>query len=483
MRRTRILATIGPVSRDPATLVALLAAGSDAFRLNFSHGTIETHAEACRRIREAEAKAGRPAAILQDLAGPKMRIGPLDAPIDLADGDPLVVEQGHFVGGPGRVSTAVEALFTSVHPGHRLLLDDGLVELEVTGVAPGRLTTRVVAGGTLESHKGITVPGVTLRMPALTAKDADDLRAGVAMGVDLVAVSFVQSADDVLMARAAAAAAGAADMPIIAKIEKPRAVEHVDEILEVADGLMVARGDLGLELPLETLPAVQRRLVAAARRRGVPVIVATQVLESMRSEPRPTRAEVTDAAHAVDERVDAIMLAGETAVGRYAVRAVETLDAIVRAAEQAHLELRPSTFELRTPDFERRTSNGLRTSDSELQSGDHGRALCEAAVAMAERARAAAIVAVTEAGKTARLLAALRPAARILAATPNAQTARRLSLVWGVAPLIIDRPAIPVVREALVARGLVPSGTSVVFVSMQPTLGRDDANFVHVERV
>ena len=295
MPRTRILATIGPASSDAPTIAALLDAGADAFRLNFSHGSIETHQAACLRIREAARQCHRDVAILQDLAGPKIRIGPLDAPIRLRASDPLIIERGEFVGGPDRVSCAFDALFTSVATGQRLLVDDGTIELDVVDVAPGRLTTRVRADAVLEGHKGINVPGA-IRTSALTSKDIEDLRAGIAMGVDLVALSFVQSADDIRAARATAAAAGATDLPIVAKIEKPQAVEHVDEILQVADGLMIARGDLGIEIPLETVPAVQKRLIRAARQRGVPVILATQVLESMRTSPRPTRAEVTDAA-------------------------------------------------------------------------------------------------------------------------------------------------------------------------------------------
>ncbi|HYN08349.1 MAG TPA: pyruvate kinase [Vicinamibacterales bacterium] len=477
MRRTRILATIGPACADHATIAALLAAGTDAFRLNFSHGTIETHAEACRRIRDIAGAARRDVAILQDLSGPKIRIGPIDHPIDLADGSDLVIAQGEFAGKAGRVSAASDALFTSVRTGHTLLLDDGRIELTVTGVAPGEISTRVVAGGRLEAHKGINVPGVALRTSALTPKDIEDLRAGVAMGVDLVALSFVQSADDVRAAKAAAASAGAPDMPIIAKIEKPQAVEHLDDILQVADGLMVARGDLGIEMPLETLPAVQKRLILAARRRGIPVIVATQVLESMREEPRPTRAEVTDAAHAVDEGADAIMLAGETAVGRYPVKAVSTLDAIIREAEKA-LATTPGRS-LYGEDIRLAVPDGHSASIK----GDHGRALCEAAVTLAERARATAIVAVTGAGKTARMLAALRPGVRILAVTPTVKTAARLALVWGVTPVTTEGLAPEDVRETLIARALVPAGATVVFVSMHPVLSREGTNFVRVERL
>ena len=463
MRRTRILATLGPASSDPAIIRELLDAGADAFRLNFSHGTVADHATMCRRVREAAAAAGREVAVLQDLSGPKIRIGPLERPIPLTEGQTLVIEHGDFTGGPGRVSCAFDALFTSVQAGHRLLVDDGHLELEVTAVAPGKLTTKIVIGGALGAHKGINVPGVPLRTSALTAKDRDDLKAGIEMGVDLVALSFVQSADDIVAAHAAAASAGAPDLPIIAKIEKPQAVAQIDEILEVADGLMVARGDLGIELPLERLPAVQKRLVMAARKRGVPVIVATQVLESMRFEPRPTRAEVTDAAHAVDEGVDAIMLAGETAAGKYPVRAVATLDAIVSEAEAA---------------------GGSSRIVVDLPSvSDHGRALCEAALTLADRSRAAAIVAVTRGGHTARMLAALRPAARIIAATLNAKAAAQLSLLWGVTPVVTSESTLPAIRDLLVSRGLAPTGAVVVFVAISAVLSQDGANFVHVERL
>jgi pyruvate kinase len=462
-RRTRILVTVGPASDNPAMLTALLAAGADAFRLNFSHGTRETHAATYTRIRAAASAAGRDVAILQDLSGPKIRVGALAAPLTLEDGAMLRIRSGPHLGGPGEVGCTFDALFLSVRPGDLLLLDDGRIELEVTRADPSGLETRVISGGVLESHKGINVPGTALRTSAVTPKDLDDLRAGVAMGVDAVAVSFVQSPDDVLAARAAAAAAGAPDLPIIAKIEKPQAVDRLDEIVRVADGLMVARGDLGIEMPLEKLPAVQRRIVLGARRRGVPVILATQVLESMRIEPRPTRAEVTDAAHAVGERVDTIMLAGETAVGRHPARAVAVLDTIVREAETT-----PATIEVAVTDG--------------VGSPEHGRALCEAAVTLAARAGASAIVALTEAGNTARMLAALRPAARILAATPSRQTASRLALVWGVTPVVIPDTTLASVRETIVARGLVPAGAVIVLVSMQPALGREGRNFVQVER-
>ena len=471
MRRTGILATLGPATDDLVSIRCLVRAGVDALRLNFSHGTHDAHRRLAGLIREAAAAEGRPIAILQDLAGPKIRIGRIDPPdVPLADGDRLVIELGDAVGEPGRVFCNVPAFFEAVRPGQRVLVDDGKIELEVTDAETGRATTRVVNGGVLSGGKGLSMPGAHLRLPALTDKDRADLAAGVAMGVDLVAVSFVQGPEDVLEAKSLTAAAGAPDIPIIAKIEKPRAVERIEQIVQAADGVMVARGDLGIELPLETLPAVQKQIVQTARRHGVPAIVATQVLESMREEPRPTRAEVTDAAHAVDESVDAIMLAGETAVGKFPERAVRTLDAIIREAERAVGE---------TGRFDALH----RVDPAKLATSEHAIALCEGAAALAARAGASAIVAMTQAGKTARLLAALRPSARIIAGTPNIRTAASLALIWGVMPIVVETPTLQAVRDAILARGLVERGSILVFVSIHPALGREDANFMHVEKL
>ncbi|HEX5068797.1 MAG TPA: pyruvate kinase, partial [Vicinamibacterales bacterium] len=444
---------------------ALIDAGTDVMRLNFSHGTIEWHADVCSRIRRAATDAGRFVAVLQDLSGPKIRIGALASPISLEPGGGLAIELGDFAGGPGRVSTTFDALFHSVSAGARLLLDDGRIELDVTRVSPGRLETRVITGGLLESHKGINAPGVEMKTPAMTAKDATDLAAGIRMGVDLVAVSFVQSADDLRRVRAAAAQAGAPQLPLVAKIEKPHAVERVESILDACDALMVARGDLGIEMPLETIPAVQRRLVVAARRRGAPVIVATQVLESMRSSPRPTRAEVTDAAEIVEEGADGVLLTGETAIGRYPEAAVSTLDRILREAERSRSPASPAVAE----------------GDSGRQPA-HARALAEAAVALAARANARAIVALTGSGHTALVLAALRPAARILALTPNPTTASRLAVVWGVQPILASGDGLDHARGLLRSQNLVGAGSVVVFVAIGPDLANDGAsNFVHAE--
>jgi pyruvate kinase len=461
MRRTRILATLGPASCEPAVIADLIAAGADAFRLNFSHGTHEEHGDACRRVRAAAAE--RPIAVLQDLGGPKIRTGPVAAPIALAPGDALTIARGQLIGRPGRVSCASDALFRSVTGGARLLVDDGLIELRVEKASADGLETRVVVGGLLGAEKGINLPGAPILTSAVTPKDEDDLRFGLSIGVDAVALSFVQSADDVRRVKAIAASAGAPDVVVIAKIERPQAIAHLEEILDVADGLMVARGDLGIEVPLETLPALQKRIVAAARARGVPVIVATEVLESMRHAPRPTRAEVTDAAHAVDERADVIMLSGETAAGDYPVRTVETLAAIIGEAERAS----------EAPALARIESAGW---------SPHARALGEAAVTLAAQAKAAAIVAVTTGGNTARLLAALRPDAAIVAATPNARLAAQLSLVWGVTPIVCAEASLEAVRDAVRACAIVPAGAAVVYVSIDADLGADSRNYVRIER-
>ena len=465
IRHTKIVATLGPSSSAPKTLDALIAAGVDVFRLNFSHGTHDSHAEAFRNVRESASRAGRRVAILQDLSGPKIRTGPLrdKKPIQLRNGDELRLAAGSGEGEPGRVFTPYEELISSVHPGDRLLLDDGRIELSVTGRGDRELIAKVIHGGTLGEHKGISAPGVRLPATAVTPKDEVDLRFGLRLGVDLVALSFVQTPDDLMRARAIVQAAGA-DVPLIAKIERPQAVEHLTDIIGVSDGVMVARGDLGLECPLEQVPRIQKEVIRSARTLGRPVIVATQVFESMLTEPRPTRAEVSDAASAVDQGADAIMLAGETAVGEHPVRAVETLAAVICDAETL-----PST-------------DAVPLAADPIGSR-HGRALCEAAVTLATTGQAEAIVAVTRGGKTARLLSALRPRASILAATPNEKIANRLALWWGVKPLLSPTPD-PVALDAwLRSTASVSSKGVVVFINVSPDLTRHDANYLNVRRL
>jgi pyruvate kinase len=469
MRHTKIIATVGPASDAPEMLDALIASGTDIFRLNFSHGTHESHEQAYERIRAAASRARRQVAIMQDLGGPKIRTGRLaaGAPLQLRDGDRLTIAAGDFAGGASRISTTFEGLARGVHPGDRLLLSDGSIELRVDSTDGRDIQTTVLEGGPLGENKGINAPGVPLPASAITLKDADDLRFGLALGVDLVAVSFVQSAADLRQAKELIADSDAPrDVPLIAKLERPRALDHLDEILGACEAVMVARGDLGLEMPLERVPRAQKEIIAAARRHRVPVIVATQVLESMTTETRPTRAEVSDAANVVEDGVDAIMLAGETAVGAHPSRTVQTLDAIIRDAESGRQ---------REPSFH----SGI---------ADPAQALCEAAVTLAERGNARAIVAVTRSGSTARWLSALRPRAPIFATTDRDETARRLAIYWGVVPIRTDigenvESAGTLIGEELVARRLVNAGDAVVLVSVNPDLTRTDANFLKLQRV
>jgi pyruvate kinase len=480
-RRTRIIATLGPASAAPDVLEALVAADVDVFRLNFSHGTHESHGRMFRAVRAAAARACRHVAILQDLSGPKIRTGRMRGgqPIELHKGDELRLAAGDGEGGPERIFTPYAELIAYAEAGARLLLDDGKIELRVRERAGSELVTEVVNGGSLGEHKGINAPGVKLPAAAVTKKDEDDLKFGLDLGVDMVALSFVQTPDDCFTARRIMRAANA-DVPLIAKIERPQALEHLDAILAAVDGVMVARGDLGLECPLEQIPRIQKTIIARARALGRPVIVATQVLESMRTEPRPTRAEVSDAATAVDQGVDAIMLAGETAAGEYPVQAVETLSAIIRDAETVAtpaVTLGPNVS-LFGPHGSEPPSDGF-----DAFRILHGRAMCEAAVTLASTGQAEAIVAVTQHGKTAQLLSSLRPGASIVAVTPSDVVARRLKLYWGVRPVVSDLEDLRALEPPIRSTVTLSSRAVVVFININPDLSRVDANFLNVQRL
>jgi pyruvate kinase len=446
-------------------------AGVDVFRLNFSHGSHEVHGEAVKRIRAASKAAGRSLAILQDLSGPKIRTGALEGgrALTLEPGDELRIASGDFPGTTERISTTYDALAASVKLGDTLLLDDGHIELRVESSDGAEICTTVIEGGELGQHKGINAPGVELPTEALSTKDLADLQFGAKVGVDMLAVSFVRRASDLRQAREALSEAGAGLTPIVAKFERPEALSDIDNILDACNAIMVARGDLGLELPLERVPRVQKVLTRMARARGIPVIVATQVLESMRTKPRPTRAEVSDAANAVDDGVDAIMLAGETAIGEYPVRSVRTLDAVLREAESL-----PPT--------------GSVLFDNTGPLAGHDRGLCESAVTLAARSRAAAIVALTRSGETARLLAALRPRAPVYAATDQSKVARRLSLLWGVVPVLTSLKGdatedIARIGTDLVAKGAVAPSSVIVVVGVNADLAAGPSNFLKIQKV
>jgi pyruvate kinase len=471
MRHTKIIATLGPATSSAEAIRDLVDAGVDVFRLNFSHGSHEAHGTIVTRVRAAADSAGRSLAILQDLSGPKIRTGALDGdtPLRLQPGDELRIASGDFAGTVGRISTTYAGLAISVKAGDTLLLDDGHIELRVEASDGVEIRTTVVDGGELGAHKGINAPGVELPAEALSEKDLADLRFGAEMGIDLLAVSFVRRASDLRQAREALREAGAGLTPLIAKLERPEALSDIENILDACEAIMVARGDLGLELPLERVPRVQKVLTRMARAQGKPVIVATQVFESMRTKPRPTRAEVSDAANAVDDGVDAIMLAGETAVGGYPIRAVSTLDVVLREAEGL-----PSTAPV--------------ALESVGALAGHGRALCESAVTLARHSQAAAIVALTRSGETARLLAALRPRVPIYAATDRPKVARQLALLWGVVPVVSDLDGdatqdVARIGTELVARGEIAKSSVIVVVGVNSELEAGPSNFLKIQRV
>jgi pyruvate kinase len=453
--RTKIVCTIGPASRSPEVLSRLVAAGMDVARLNFSHGSHAEHAAVIGAVRAIAESAGRPVAILQDLAGIKLRIG------DIAGGSAFLVSGAPFTltarGVPGdarEVSVNEASLPRFVRAGDRLLLCDGEIELVVDEAANGDIRCRVVAGGTLSSHKGISLPSTPFGAPGLTAKDREDLAFGVAHGVDYVALSFVRTADDVRAARAFLDERGFA-VPLVAKIEKREAISHIDEILAAADGLMVARGDLGVETPLEHVPLLQKMLIDRANRAGKPVITATQMLLSMVENPRPTRAEVGDVANAILDGTDAVMLSEETASGRYPVEAVATMKRIAEDTETAF------PFDRWMRKFE----------DKSLQTLPE--AVAGAAVELAEHIGASAILAWTESGATARLVARHRPRPPIVALATRKETARRLALVWGVVPLLASAADGPdaMLENApalAVAKGLLRPGERAVITAGLP---------------
>jgi pyruvate kinase len=413
-RRTKIVCTIGPASRSARMIDLLMRAGMDVARLNFSHGTHSEHARTITLIRKASVRHEKPIAILADLQGPKIRTGPLEhgRPVEVRAGQRFTITTAGIPGNSERVSTTFQALPREVRRGDRILLADGLIELRVERVRGNDVICEVVNGGTLGEHKGINLPGVRLRVPGITEKDRIDLEFALRHGANYVAVSFVRRAKDVLLARAAIERRGK-NTPIIAKLEKPEAIENLDEILRAANGVMVARGDLGVEMSLERVPVVQKEIIARAREFRRPVITATQMLESMTQNPRPTRAEASDVANAIFDGSDALMLSGETAAGRYPVESVRMMARIIEEAESSVKEFpRPAPS----------TQMKVAETTSEL--------ICHASRELNMKA----IAVFTKSGSTAQLISKYRPHTPIVAFSPEAETRRRLSLLWGVLP-------------------------------------------------
>lgn len=466
IRKTKIVATVGPASRSQEMLERLIAAGVDVFRLNFSHGTWEEHGTVIDIIRRIS-RGKRPVAILQDLQGPRLRIGTLEdgRPITLKPGQQFTLTAEPVVGNAQRVSVSHPGLPQDVAPGNRILLADGLLELEVVATTPTEVHTRVVRGGMLEERKGINVPGVHLSVPSVTEKDLRDLEFGVSKGVDWIALSFVRSAHDLRRAREALRSLGAS-IPLIAKIEKPEAIRHLDGILQEADGIMVARGDLGVELPPERVPLLQKFLIQRANAAGVPVITATQMLESMVASLTPTRAEASDIANAILDGTDAVMLSAETAVGKYPVEAVETMARIAIEVDSASERLPPQ--------------------DAHRESLSHS--LSRAAARLAEETGAEAMVVYTKSGYTAQLLSKERPPTPIYAFTADEAVARRLCLWYGVTPFVSRAvqstdALIEHMLWEIAERGVVEPGRSVVMVRLSPPTATRAFNFITVRTV
>jgi pyruvate kinase len=460
MRRAKIVCTLGPSVANQESLEKLMLYGMDVARLNFSHGTHAQHAQTVEWIRAASIKVRKAVAILGDLQGPKIRTGNLKngGPVPIKEGNELIiVTDESLIGDEKKVSTTYEHLAMDVKVGDRILLDDGLLELKVLET-DGRTTVRteVVVGGMLGQHKGINLPGVALRADALTPKDEEDLQFALKNGVDYVALSFVRRPEDIQQCRTAMEKYGRR-VPIIAKLEKPEALAHLDAIVAMADGCMVARGDLGVEIPPENVPAIQKQIVRKCNARGIPVIVATQMLDSMIKNPRPTRAEASDVANAIFDGADAVMLSGESASGKYPFESVQMMNKIVMSAEGA-------------VDFRSTFAPVQIVHDGPAPFND---VVCSIAVKAATEAQAAVICCFTLGGTTARLLSHYRPGMPVVAFSPNQEVRRRLGLYWGVIPRILEplddvEPMVKRVEEELLARELAKRGDRVVIVFGTP---------------
>ena len=462
-RHSKIVCTIGPASHSPRMILQMLRAGMDVARLNFSHGTHKDHAQSVSFLRAAAIEREKPIAIIADLQGPKIRTGALagSMPVQLRAGQRFVVTTAEVLGDSTRVGTTFRPLPREVHRGDRILLSDGLIELRVEQVRGREVICEVVNGGPLGEHKGINLPGIKLRVPALTPKDREDLAFALKHGADYIAVSFVRRPEDVMLAKTLVRRAGKTT-PVIAKLEKPEAIENLDAILRVADGVMVARGDLGVEMSPERVPVVQKTVIAKAREFRRPVITATQMLESMTQNPRPTRAEASDVANAIFDGSDAVMLSAETATGKYPVETVAMMARIIEEAEASAWDsARPTPHEQ------------LKVAETVAELVCH-----------ASRELHMKLIAVfTHSGFTARLISRYRPSVPIIAFAPEAETRRRLALMWGVMPRNIQNVRkidglAAISEKRLLEERLVCQGDVIAIVAGTPMGIRGTTNFM-----
>jgi pyruvate kinase len=469
MRRAKIVCTLGPASSTPQMIGSLIEEGMDVARLNFSHGDADSHLQMIRTLRQEADKRGRAIAILQDLQGPKIRVGRFaEGRVELTAGQEFVITTREIVGDHRSVTTTYKGLPRDVSAGDTILLDDGYLQLQVVSVDGEDIRSRVVVGGTLKNNKGINLPGVKISAPALTDKDRADIALGLRAGVDFLALSFVRDPGDVREARRLATT-DEVRIPIIAKLEKPEAVERLDEIVEAADGVMIARGDLGVEMGPEKVPLIQKRAIQSTNRRGKVVITATQMLESMIENPRPTRAEASDVANAVLDGTDALMLSGETASGRYPLAAVRTMARIIEEIEGSadyRMNLEQPTLDL--PVSTNAIANG--------------------AVVAARQMKLKVLACFSDSGGIARLVSEYRPEAKILGLTTNEATYRRLALYWGVQPGLISPAATTDemfgrIEDALRRRGLAASGDTVAITLGVPIGSGESTNLLKIHRV
>ena len=475
MRRTKILVTLGPASSSEGMIHRLLTSGVDAFRLNFSHGTHEQHANVVKIIRDVATEIGRYVPIVGDIQGPKLRIGMVDGVHQLESGQTFTISTSERVGDGRRVSTPFTPLPREVEPGQRILINDGLVELVVTSVEGTEVTTRVISGGPISSKKGMNFPDSELTIPAITDKDRLDVRFAVEQKLDYIAASFVRRRSDIVDLRELLHEAGGDEVNVISKLEKPQAIDNLDEILEVSDGVMVARGDLGVELPPEDVPIIQKKILARASRFGRFAITATQMLESMTTNSRPTRAEASDVANAIFDGSDAVMLSAETASGKYPLESVQMMARIVFAAEANRHHV---SHEWEREPFRRA---------SELD--EFTDALAGAANYAAEQLDAKYIVVFTQSGFAARLMSKFRPTVPIIALTPSSWVARRMNLLWGVQPFVLQEPGefheqiVDRVDDYLIAKDIVRPGDRLVILMGSPLYQRAKTNLLRVHRV
>lgn len=469
MRKTKIVCTLGPSSEDRKVIRALIKAGMDVARLNFSHGSHEDHLKVAQGVRQEAFKLGKNTAILQDLQGIKIRVGPVQGGlVTLKTGSKVTLMPGGSESSSQNIFISYPALLKDVSKGDMVLLDDGLIRLVAKSVGSSHIEAEVIEGGILKSKKGVNFPSSKTTLPAFTEKDRRDLLFGLDIGVDYVAVSFVRSAKDIEIIKDWAKKKNITLPPLIAKIEKPEAIGNIHEIIDIVEGIMVARGDLGVELPTEQVPVIQKMLIEEANRKGRLVITATQMLESMREHSRPTRAEATDVANAVLDGTDALMLSAETAAGKFPVESVSMMDTIIRHAERILFKRIGRFYEV---------------------DGSFAGAIADGARESAKDTNAKVIVVFSHSGFTALLLSKLKPETPVIAFTPDQRTLKRMSIYWGINGRALETPDVGILDEVfmrtvekmLIKEGFVKKGDNIVFAASSPFLGK--ANIIRLHRI